>query len=101
MGKHGKGYRGAAEKIGDEPLDLGDGVKLAKECAYAKFDESLEVAMRLGVDPKHADQMVRGTVARRSRRPKRPAPTRWGARSSPRRSRTVGSTSTPWWRHPT
>ena len=35
---------------------------LAKECAYAKFDESVELAVKLGVDPRHADQMVRGTV---------------------------------------
>jgi large subunit ribosomal protein L1 len=42
---------------------LPDAVKLLKENKYAKFDESVEVAVRLGVDPKHADQMVRGTVA--------------------------------------
>ncbi|MEE2776840.1 MAG: 50S ribosomal protein L1 [Acidobacteriota bacterium] len=62
MPKHGKGYNSAAEKIGDEPLDLSDGLKMARECSHVKFDESLEVVMRLGVDPKHADQMVRGTV---------------------------------------
>ena len=63
MGKHGKNYRNAAEKTASDPLSLADAVALAKECSYAKFDESLEVALRLGVDPKHADQMVRGTVA--------------------------------------
>jgi large subunit ribosomal protein L1 len=42
---------------------LAEAVKVLKEGHYAKFDESVEVSMRLGVDPKHADQMVRGTVA--------------------------------------
>ena len=62
MARHGKNYMQVAEKVGDECVDLPDGIKLAKECSYAKFDESLELVMRLGVDPKHADQMVRGTV---------------------------------------
>jgi large subunit ribosomal protein L1 len=59
---HGKKYRQAREKIERSPCGVADAVKLAKDHAYAKFDETLEVAMRLGVDPKHADQMVRGTV---------------------------------------
>jgi large subunit ribosomal protein L1 len=42
---------------------VADAVKILKDGHYAKFDESVEVSMRLGVDPKHADQMVRGTVA--------------------------------------
>jgi large subunit ribosomal protein L1 len=42
--------------------DLDAGVKLVKECATAKFDETVEVSVNLGVDPKYADQMVRGTV---------------------------------------
>ena len=42
---------------------LGEAVDLLKGAGFAKFDESIEVAMRLGVDPKHADQMVRGTVS--------------------------------------
>ncbi len=42
---------------------VAEAVKVLKEGHYAKFDESIEVSMRLGVDPKHADQMVRGTVA--------------------------------------
>ncbi len=63
MGKRGKNYRNIIEKVGSDPLSLSDAVALAKECSYAKFDESLEVALRLGVDPKHSDQMVRGTVA--------------------------------------
>jgi large subunit ribosomal protein L1 len=62
MAKHGKSYRQAAEKVEQRPYPLGEAIELAKENAYAKFDETLEIAMRLGVDPKHADQMVRGTV---------------------------------------
>jgi large subunit ribosomal protein L1 len=62
MSRHGKKFRKATETIEQRPYPLADAVRLAKENAFAKFDETLEVAMRLGVDPKHADQMVRGTV---------------------------------------
>lgn len=59
MGKH---YEAAA-KLRDKPAyNLGDAMPLLKKASFAKFDETVEVAMRLGVDPKHADQMVRGTV---------------------------------------
>ena len=61
--KRSKSYRAAAEKIDADvtyaPLDA---VRLAKKTASAKYDETVEVAMRLGVDPRKADQMVRGTV---------------------------------------
>jgi large subunit ribosomal protein L1 len=61
--KRSKNYRAAAEQIDATrayaPLDA---VRLAKENAKAKYDETVEVAMRLGVDPRKADQMVRGTV---------------------------------------
>ena len=63
MGKHGKKYRAGAAKIEPEksyPLD--EAVKLAVESRYAKFDETVEMAVRLGVDPRQADQNVRGTV---------------------------------------
>jgi len=60
--KHGKKYRQAAEKVEAKPYALPKAIELALQTSYVKFDESLEVAMRLGVDPKHADQMVRGTV---------------------------------------
>ena len=63
MSKHGKKYRAAAEGVGDEALGLAEAIALVREKSFAKFDESLEVALRLGVDPKHADQNVRGTVA--------------------------------------
>jgi large subunit ribosomal protein L1 len=63
MAKHGKKYRNAAKMVEEGKLyPLADAVKIAAENAYAKFDESVEIALRLGVDPKHADQMVRGTV---------------------------------------
>jgi large subunit ribosomal protein L1 len=62
VAKHGKKYRQAVEKVERRPYPLRDAIQLAKDSAFAKFDESVEVAMRLGVDPKHADQMVRGTV---------------------------------------
>ena len=63
MGKHGKKYEAAAKRRESaRPYPLAEAVTLAAEAAFAKFDETLEIALRLGVDPKHADQMVRGTV---------------------------------------
>ena len=63
MAKHGKNYREAFDKVDRSkkytPLEA---VTLAKELAYAKFDETLEVHVRLGVDPRHADQIVRDLV---------------------------------------
>src|SRR6059036_2330654 len=62
MAKAGKKYRKAADARERKPYPLPEAVALLKRIAYAKFNETVEVAMRLGVDPKHADQMVRGTV---------------------------------------
>ena len=62
MAKPGKNYRAAASKIEDRSYDLNGALTLIKDMAYAKFDETVEVHMRLGVDPRHADQMVRGTI---------------------------------------
>ena len=62
MAKTGKKYRAAAAKIEDRPYDLSEGLQAVKDVAYAKFDETVEVHLRLGVDPRHADQMVRGTL---------------------------------------
>lgn len=63
MAKLGKRTRAAREAFGDKTLiSVEDAVALIKKAASAKFDETLEVAMNLGVDPRHADQMVRGVV---------------------------------------
>ncbi|MDQ6663946.1 MAG: 50S ribosomal protein L1 [Acidobacteriota bacterium] len=60
--KPGKQYQSAAKQVEQRPYVLGDAVPLLQKIKYAKFDETVEVHLRLGVDPKHADQMVRGTV---------------------------------------
>ncbi|GAB2486457.1 50S ribosomal protein L1 [Streptosporangium sandarakinum] len=61
--KRSKGYRNAAAQIDRENLySPAEAVKLAKDTSVAKFDATVEVALRLGVDPRKADQMVRGTV---------------------------------------
>ncbi len=61
--KRSKSYRAAAEKIDvDAAYTPIEAVRIAKSTASAKYDETVEVAMRLGVDPRKADQMVRGTV---------------------------------------
>jgi len=63
MPKRGKKYTKARTKINAEAKnDLSAAVKAAIDSSYAKFDETVDVAVRLGVDPRHADQMVRGTV---------------------------------------
>ena len=59
----GKQFRAAATKVDRSRFyGLGEAVKAVKSAAYAKFNESVDVAVRLGVDPRHADQVVRGTV---------------------------------------
>jgi large subunit ribosomal protein L1 len=63
MPKRGKKYRAAVEKV--DPLKQyapDEGVKLVKESSYAKFDESVELHIRTGLDPRHADQVVRGSA---------------------------------------
>ncbi len=62
MQKSGKKYTNAAKLVDKPAYTLNDAMPLLKKAAFAKFDETVEVAIRLGVDPKHADQMVRGTV---------------------------------------
>jgi len=63
MAKHGKKYREALAKVErTKRYTFEEAVKLALETSYAKFDETVEVAANLGVDPRHADQMVRGSV---------------------------------------
>lgn len=97
---------------------LTEAVTLVKERATAKFDETIEVAMNLGVDPRHADQMVRGVVicrtapagrfaspfspvARRLTKPRLPAPTSSVRKSSSKSSRAARSTSIAALRPPT
>jgi large subunit ribosomal protein L1 len=60
--RHGKKFREAIARVPEEEQQPGTAVGLVKELAFAKFDETVEVAVRLGVDPRHADQIVRGTV---------------------------------------
>jgi large subunit ribosomal protein L1 len=63
MRRHGKKYREAAKRRdGATKYQPKQAIELVKNNAYAKFDETVEVAVRLGVDPRHADQVVRGTV---------------------------------------
>ena len=59
---NGKNFRKAVEQVEEKPYKLSVAMELLKKVAFAKFDETVEVSMSLGVDPKHADQMVRGTV---------------------------------------
>jgi large subunit ribosomal protein L1 len=64
MARYSKRLRGLFEKIGEGKVyDLNEAAKQVKECATAKFDETVELAFLLGVDPRHADQMVRGAVS--------------------------------------
>jgi large subunit ribosomal protein L1 len=60
--KIGKQYTAALNQVEHKPYALEEAVPLVKKIKFAKFDETVELHMRLGVDPKHADQMVRGTV---------------------------------------
>ena len=63
MAKHGKKYIAASSKIDPaKRYTFQEAVQLAAGTSYAKFDQTLDIAVRLGVDPRHADQMVRGTV---------------------------------------
>ena len=64
MAKHGKAYADATQRFdADHPHPPAEAIELVKSLAPAKFDETVEVAFRLGVDPRKADQMVRGTVS--------------------------------------
>jgi large subunit ribosomal protein L1 len=62
MARHGKKFTAAAAQVEDRPYTFEEAMPLLQKVKFANFDETIEVAMRLGVDPKHADQMVRGTV---------------------------------------
>src|SRR4249919_3382794 len=62
MRKPGKKFAAARQQVPERPHSIEDAVPLLQKVKFAKFDETVELALRLGVDPKHADQMVRGTV---------------------------------------
>ena len=63
MSKKGKRYKALLEKVDlTKQYSISEAVAIAKECTTAKFDESLELHVRLGVDPRHADQQVRSTI---------------------------------------
>ena len=111
-----KAYRAAAERSTRTPCTRpSEAIKLVKASGTTKFDSTVDVAMRLGVDPRKADQMVRGTVnlphgtarppgcscsptATRPRRRERRAPTSSAATTDRAGSAVAGSTSTPSWR---
>ena len=119
MATHGKKYTAAKQQVEDRAYALDEALPLLQKIKFAKFDETVGLSIRLGVDPKHADQMVRGTVVlphglgkskrvagdcRRRQadaRPKRPAPTWSVARNWSSASAAAGWTSTRWWRRPT
>src|SRR5207244_3335231 len=62
MKKTGKNVEKARKAVEQRPYKIEDAVPLLQKVKFAKFDETVEITLRLGVDPKHADQMVRGTV---------------------------------------
>ncbi len=62
MPKQGKKFQAASKQVEQRPYPLNEAVPLVQKIKFAKFDETVELHLRLGVDPKHADQMVRGTV---------------------------------------
>jgi large subunit ribosomal protein L1 len=62
MAKNGKQFSAAKAKVDDKLYSIEEAIPLVQSLKFAKFDETVEIVMRLGVNPKHADQMVRGTV---------------------------------------
>ena len=62
MRKTGKKFAAARQQVPERPHTIEQTIPLMQKVKFAKFDETVEIALRLGVDPKHADQMVRGTV---------------------------------------
>ena len=62
MRSRGKKYQAAREQVPVRPHTVEEAIPLIQKVKYSKFDETVEMSIRLGVDPKHADQMVRGTV---------------------------------------
>jgi large subunit ribosomal protein L1 len=114
----GKKFEAAKAQVQDRPYTLDEAIPLVQKVKFTRFDETVEVALRLGVDPKHADQMVRGTVvlphglgttktvlviagADSSARRRTQAPTTSQEKRSSRRSRAAGWSSTRWSPRPT
>jgi len=62
MARHGKNFTAAAAQVEERAYSIEEAIPLLQKVKFAKFDETIELTLRLGVDPKHADQMVRGTV---------------------------------------
>lgn len=62
MAKHGKKYSDAAKQVEDRQYAVEEAIALAKKVNFAKFDASVELSFRLGVDPRHADQQIRGAM---------------------------------------
>ncbi|MCX6544825.1 MAG: 50S ribosomal protein L1 [Acidobacteria bacterium] len=62
MRRLGKKFAASKAQVPQRPLTIDDAVPLVQKVKFAKFDETVELSIRLGVDPKHADQMVRGTI---------------------------------------
>lgn len=62
MGKNGKQFAAAQAQVERKPYPIAEAIPLVQRLKFAKFNETVEMSMRLGVNPKHADQMVRGTV---------------------------------------
>jgi large subunit ribosomal protein L1 len=63
MGKRSKRYKAEAQKVGKEPVSLAEAVEKIKSFSNMKFDQSIECVLNLGIDPKLADQMVRGSLS--------------------------------------
>ena len=119
MGKNGKQFEAAKARVGSSPYPIEEAIPLVQSLRFAKFNETVEMAMRLGVNPKHADQMVRGTVVlphglgrskkvlviaggdKQKEAEQGPAPTPSAARRWSRRSRAAGWTSRRSWPLPT
>ena len=62
MRKTGKKFAAARQQVPTRPHTIEDAIPLMQKVKFAKFDETVELSLRLGVDPKHADQMVRGAI---------------------------------------
>jgi len=62
VAKRGKNYKKSKELVEKQEYSLEDAIGLVKKLSFVKFDESVDISLRLGVDPKHSDQMVRGTI---------------------------------------